>query len=131
MHNFERIEHNDFQNPLDKSENLNASLLHRKSLQRFVRDVWGDFNKPIEINTKATNRKQIFMVYIVFAVGHNCITEITNKILNDIVRQKLGNSVAGYAINDELCKRLLEEILECPNYSDILENGGKIIMNWE
>ena len=73
MHNFERIEHNDFQNPLDKSESLNASLLHRKSLQRFVRDVWGDFNKPIEINTKATNRKQIF--------------------------------------------------LECPNYSDILENG--------
>ena len=113
------------------NEILNTSLLHRKSLKRFVRDFLGDFNKSIEINPKATNRKQIFMTYIVFIIGHNSIAELSNRILNDIVAQKLGNSAAGYVINEELCERLLEEILECPNYSDILERGGKIIMNWE
>lgn len=113
-------------------EVLQASTLHKKSIQRFVKEYFSDGHEPIRLNPNASNKKTTLLFYILFVIGRDNIECIDDKSLQEIAKKALDMGVKSELIvTDELEKKLQNEILSTEGYGDILEKGAKVIKKWE
>lgn len=109
-----------------------ASLLHKKSIKRFVKDYFKPGHEPIKINSASSNKKVIFMLYILMVIGESGVEKIDDKTLQQLVKGvfNLGTNEE-IQISDELEEKLKIKILETPEYSSLMEQGATIIEQWE
>lgn len=108
-----------------------ASLVHKKSIKRFVNEYFRDGHEPIVINPLTSNKKVTFLLYILMAIGNSGIETIDDHKLQQVVKSALGiGADSEIIINDALEKKLKTEIMETRHYSDIIEIGANIIKNW-
>lgn len=108
-----------------------ASLVHKKSIKRFVNEYFRDGHEPIVINPMTSNKKVTFLLYILMAIGNSGIETIDDYKLQQVVKSALGiGSDSEITIDDALEKKLQAEMLETPHYSNIIEIGANIIKNW-
>lgn len=113
-------------------EVLQASALHKKSIQRFVKEYFSDGHEPIRLNPNASNKKTTLLFYILFVIGRDNIECIDDKSLQEIAKKALDMGVKSELIvTDELEKKLQNEILSTEGYGDILEKGAEVIKKWE
>lgn len=108
------------------------SLLHKKSIKRFVKEHFKEGHAPILLNPKASNKKSTFMFYILMAIGKRNLKTIENKTLQQIAKETLSMDVNNeIVLTDELEVKLKDEILNTPEYSSLLEQGANVISQWE
>lgn len=110
---------------------MQASLVHKKSIKRFVNEYFREGHQPIVINPVTSNKKDTFLFYILMVIGNSGIETIDDRKLQQIVKSALGiGANSEIIIDDTLENKLKIEILETPHYSEILEHGAEIIKNW-
>ena len=108
-----------------------ASLLHKKSVKRFVREYFREGHDPIRLNPSMGNKKSIILFYTVFTIGKAEIAKLNDDIFQQIMRDSFRLSAGEELIvTDELESQLKNEILKAENYPQILEIGAKIINEW-
>lgn len=108
-----------------------ASLLHKKSIKRFVGEYFGSEHDPIILNPHSMTKKQTVLFFTVFAIGQSGIESLEDSSFQHLLRDIFalnGDSVID--ITDSLELHLKEQILATPGYSDILERGAELIKNW-
>lgn len=112
-------------------EVLQASSLHKKSIQRFVKEYFSDGHEPIILNPNSSNKKTVLLFYILFVIGRDNIEHIDDKSLQDIAKKALDMGVQSELIvTDEIEKKLQSEMLATKGYSDLLEKGAEVIKRW-
>ena len=110
---------------------LQSSSLHKKSIRRFVKEYFYDGHAKIKLNPKTSNKKITVLFYTVFLVGKSGINDLDDNKFQSLLRENFTHLIGGQiVITDELEKQLKNEMLNVSEYSDILENGAKIIMKW-
>lgn len=110
---------------------LQASLMHKKSIKRFVKEHFKVGHEPIRINPTSNNKKVIFMLYILLVIGKSTIEKMDDRELQQIARSAFDmGATEEIRINDELVEKLKTEILRTPEYSVLIEHGAKIIQQW-
>lgn len=108
-----------------------ASLLHKKSIKRFIGDYFGSEHEPIILNPHSMTKKQTVLFFAVFVIGQSGIESLEDSVFQSIMRDTFalsGDSVID--VTDSLELQLKEQILATPGYSDILERGAELIKNW-
>lgn len=109
---------------------MSRGVIHKKALKRFAKEYIIDLGDII-INPKGTNCKIFFMFYIVYLIGkHMDKIERIQQIIH-LIQKKLGKRNNIYVIDDDLCSKLKEKILNDKAYQVILTKGAKIIMDWK
>ncbi len=106
-----------------------ASSLHKKSVKRFVNDVFRDGHEPIVLNTKTSNKKSIMLFYCVFLVG-KMKEELTDSSFYKLIKDEFASS-EDITVTDELEEQMKDKILSDGNYSEILEQGAGLIKRWQ
>lgn len=107
------------------------SLLHKKSIKRFVKEYFKEGHELIRLNPEASDKKATFMFFVLFLIGKSNDYSIDDKKLQEYVIeyfQLQGNTEI--TITDKLEKELAEIILKEPNYSQIIEHGADIVKKW-
>lgn len=109
-----------------------SSLLHKKSIKRFVSEYFSVEHEPIRLNPKSNNKKVTMLLYAVFVVGKSGIETLDDHIFQRLMKENFAvNGEREFIITDELEIQLKQEILNTSEYSDILEMGAKIIKEWK
>jgi hypothetical protein len=107
---------------------LQESAVTIRGLKRFVKEHQKYFEQGIRLNPKGTNKKSIFMFYLLFIVGksnekikniHDLYTVIKDEFSSDTIN-----------INDELSSKLHKEMLSVDSNIDLITEGAKIIESW-
>ena len=110
-------------------ENIVQSVtVHKKSIKRFVNEVFSEGHSLIRLNFNAHNKKAIIFFYIVYLVGLNNIDKLNDDMFQHIIREKLPYQKI---ITDEIEQQLKNQIMENNNYPNILERGANIIKQWD
>lgn len=113
-------------------EVLQASNLHKKSIQRFVKEYFSDGHEPIILNPNSSNKKTVLFFYILFVIGRDNIEHIDDRSLQDIAKKALDMGVKSELIvTDEIEEKLQREMLSTEGYSDLLEKGAEVIKKWK
>lgn len=68
-----------------------ASSLHKKSVKRFMNDIFSDGHEPIILNTKTSNKKSTMLFYCVFLVG-KMKEELTDYSFHKLVKNEFALS---------------------------------------
>lgn len=111
---------------------LQASLFHKKSIKRFVKELYKNRTAPIVINPNTTNKEVVFLLYMLFVIGSNEIDEMNAQLLQQVIKTAFpvdGNNEI--IITDELTEQLKTTMLSQENYSCIIERGADVIQRWE
>lgn len=110
---------------------MNQSIIHKKALKRFAKEHIIDSTEPIILNPEGTKNKNAFMFYIVYLIGK--YLENINDIeqINQLIAEHLGKQNKEYAVNDDFSVKLKERILGDEDYSTVLSQGARLIMDWE
>lgn len=109
-----------------------ASLLHKKSIKRFVKEHFKEGHEPIRLNPNSINREDVFMFYILMTIGKSNIKTIDDSLLQKIAKQSLGmRQESEIKINDDVAEKLKSEILNTDEYPSLLEQGALIVNQWE
>ncbi|WP_238882018.1 hypothetical protein [Clostridium sp. YIM B02551] len=108
---------------------LQSSAITIRGLKRFVNEYFKSFNEKVRLNPKGTNKKSVFLFYILFLVGQTDLGIKNLHDLNKVLKEKFNNEAI--IINDELTYKLNDVILSAAEYSDIIKNGAKAIDSWE
>ncbi|OBY76451.1 hypothetical protein BBG47_27055 [Paenibacillus sp. KS1] len=110
---------------------LKESLLHKKSIKRFVKEHIISFDREIQLNPNGTDRKGIFMFYILYLIGKGKCESIDinkiNELVNREVKEKFKNQ---YVINDEVCETLKKIMMKDKDYSTYILKGAKVVNEW-
>lgn len=107
------------------------SLLHKKSIKRFVNEYFSEGHDPIQLNPSTSNKKETILFYTVFLVGKSEIKMLDDEAFQRLLRENLPLSIgAVVSVTDELETKLKSEMLDTVGYSEILEAGARIIKNW-
>lgn len=110
---------------------LQSSSLHKKSIKRFVKDYFYDGHAKIKLNPNTSNKKTTVLFYTVFLVGKSGIKDLDDNKFQSLLRENFTHLIGDQiVITDDFEKQLKNEMLNVSKYSDILENGAKIIMKW-
>lgn len=111
-------------------DTLQASALTLRGLKRFVREYFSSFEVELQLNPNATNKKEIFMFYILFVIGQSNgeIKDFTE--LSKTLKEKLPIEANEISINVELSSKLYDVILTTEEYSKIILNGAKAVNDW-
>lgn len=110
---------------------VQAFSIHKKSIKRFVNEYFSDGHAPIVLNPAISNKKNTVFFYILMAVGNSGIKTIDDQKFRQVVDSALEIPAdSEINIDDFLEKKLKLEIIETPNYSEILEYGANTIKNW-
>lgn len=108
-----------------------ASLLHKKSIKRFVNDYFCAGHEPIKLNPSTSNKKVTFLFYAVFVVGQSDVKTLDDSLFQRLMKEKFSlNGNNDITVTDELETQIKKDMLDTPGYSDILERGVKIIKEW-
>lgn len=108
-------------------ELLKGSLINKKVLKRFV-DEKIDFSKDLRLNPNGSEKKSIFLFYILFLIGDKNIEYLNDKILKIIISEKFGNN--HIVLTDEKCEEIRNQMLK-EDYSNIIKKGAKKVKNWD
>ncbi|AFM40963.1 hypothetical protein Desaci_1988 [Desulfosporosinus acidiphilus SJ4] len=109
-----------------------AALLHKKSIKRFVKEHFKAGHKPNKINPASSNKKDIFMLYILMVIGKSGVKKIDDNALQQIAKGAFNiGANEEILISDELVEKLKIGILETLEYSSLIEQGATIIEQWE
>lgn len=109
-------------------EILQSSTITLRGLKRFVREHFKSFDEEIKLNPKGTNKKAMFMFYLLLVLGESNGAIKNLGDLNKDLKEKFGEIIS---INDEFSCKLNEEIFSIPNYGEIILKGAKTIDSWE
>lgn len=108
-----------------------ASLLHKKSIKRFVNDYFCAGHEPIKLNPSTSNKKVTILFYAVFVVGQSGVKTLDDSVFQRLIKEKFSlNGDNDITVTDELEMQIKKDMLDTPGYSDILERGAKIIKEW-
>ncbi|MDA3731589.1 hypothetical protein PBV87_08890 [Niameybacter massiliensis] len=109
---------------------MNQSIIHKKALKRFVKEHIIDSKESIILNPEGTKNRNVFMFYIVYLIG-KYLEEIKDiKQINQLIEGHLGKQNSEYIINDDFSVKLKERILKDKDYSVVLTQGARLIMDW-
>ena len=113
-------------------EILQTSSLHKKAIKRFVKEYFFDGHEVIKLNPDSSNKKTLFLMYILFIIGRNNIEIIDDNLLQRIAKEALGMGMENkFVVTDEMEKKLQGEILSTEGYSEFLEKGAEVIKRWK
>lgn len=111
---------------------ISTSLLHKKSIKRFVKEHFKEGNEPIKLNPTSSNKKSVFMFYILMVIAKKNIKTIDNSTLQELTKEALcTEGMNEIKLDDDLEEKMKNEILNTPNYSTLLEQGAYVINRWE
>lgn len=110
-------------------DTLQSSAVTLRGLKRFVKEHFNSFDEEIKLNPKVTNKKAVFMFYLLFIVGQSNGVIKGLRDLNKVLKDKFSGETIG--ISDEVSCKLNDEIFSTANYSDIILKGAKTIDSWE
>lgn len=108
-----------------------ASTLQKKSIKRFVNELFLDGHAPIQINPHTSNKKTTVLFYAVYLVGVSDVDKLDDTTFQRILKE--GFSCLNkdeLIVNDEIEIQLKNKMLKTENYPEILEKGANIIRNW-
>ncbi|WP_298527914.1 hypothetical protein [uncultured Ruminococcus sp.] len=109
-----------------------SSALHKKSIKRFVQENFFDGHSKIIINPHSSNKKAIIMLYSVYLIGLSEEKVLDDSSLQRIISKgfscKAGEEIK---VDDDLEKHIKNIMLSDNDYSEILEQGAKKIINWQ
>ena len=108
-----------------------AFTIQKKSVKRFVKEVFNEKDKKIEINPNGTNRKYIIFLYVVYIIGLSDYDELSDNILQKIVREKFICDNNKIDCDKEYLNKLKNEILLNKEYQKILKKGAEKVENWK
>lgn len=108
-------------------EVLNISALTVRGLKRFVKEHREAIDKGIVFNPFGTNKKAIFMFYLIFICGKTgkkiqCFEDLTSFVKNKFSGKQI-------AISDEICEEMKQEMEAVEEYVRIISQGAVIIEN--
>lgn len=108
-----------------------ASLLHKKSLKRFVKEHFKEGHEPIKLNPNSINIKDIFLYYILMAIGKSDIKTIDDNKLQELTKElfEVGPNTE-IKLDNELAEKLKIDILDNSDYQSLLEQGALVINQW-
>lgn len=109
-------------------ELLQASLLHKRALKRFVAEKI-DFSKEIVLNPNGKDKKSIFIYHFLFMLGRENPDKMNKEILEKIILDHLGNREI--IITDKLYEEMKNTMLEEESYSSTIMLGSRKILDWE
>ncbi len=111
-------------------EILQSSSLHKKTLKRFVKEYFADEHEEIRLNPDSSNKRTLFLFYVLFVIGKDNIENIDDNSLQKIVKEALGKGIENkFVMTDDIEKKLQNEILATEGYSKFLEKGAEVIKN--
>ncbi|WP_253198362.1 hypothetical protein [Clostridium gasigenes] len=111
---------------------MDASLLHKKSIKRFVKEHFKDGHEPIRLNPNSSNKKETFMFYILMVIGKSNIKTINDCTLQQLAKETFSRYPKDeFIISNELEKKLKNELLNTPEYPSLLEQGAYVIKQWD
>lgn len=106
--------------------------MHKKAIKRFVKEYFFDGHEVIKLNPDSSNKKTLFLMYILFIIGRNNIEIIDDNLLQRIAKEALGMGMENkFVVTDEMEKKLQGEILSTEGYSELLEKGAEVIKRWK
>ena len=108
---------------------LQTSALTVRGLKRFVKEHKEYLNTGLGLNPNGSNKKSIFMFYILFLVGKSEGTWQGLENVNDFIKETFGTDTIN--VSDELSKQLLLEMLETEGYFETIKAGAVAIENWK
>lgn len=107
---------------------LQTSALTLRSLKRFVKEHYGNFDKEFKFRQECTDKKSIFLIYAIFIIGESNGIIKNLKDLNKAIKKKIVQP--SISITDKLNIKLRNEIFSTPNYEDIILKGAKAVDSW-
>lgn len=110
---------------------MNQSIIHKKALKRFAKEHIIDSMEPIILNPEGTKNKNAFMFYIVYLIGKYLEIIYDIEQINQLIEKHLGNQNKEYTVTDDYSIILKERILKDEDYSAVLSQGARLIMDWE
>ena len=108
---------------------LQISALTVRGLKRFVKENKEYLKTGSGLNPNGSNKKSIFMFYILFIVGKSEGTWKGLENVNDFIKEKFGADTI--SVSDELSNQLLLEMLETEGYFESIKAGAVAIENWK
>ena len=73
---------------MDNINNITkASLLHKKSIKRFVNEYFGEGHETVIINPSSSDKKSIFNLYILYFIGKSEIEVIDDNSFGPMSRK--------------------------------------------
>lgn len=110
---------------------IQTFTLHKKSIKRFVKDIFVEGHSPIQLNPHTNDKNSILLFYVVYLVGSSNINKLNDNIFQNLLREHLSlYKSEELVVTNEIASQFKKKILENDNYPDILEKGAHIIKQW-
>lgn len=110
---------------------LHASLIHKNSLKRFVKENLKFDDTNFKLNPDSTDKKNTFLFYVVYLIGKSSNKRLDLEIVNSIIKSGIGTTLNEIVLTEDSCKSFRRVILEDENYQEILLKGSEIIKSWD
>jgi hypothetical protein len=107
---------------------LQESAITIRGLKRFIKEHHKHFEEGIRLNPKGTNKKSIFMFYMLFIIGQSNAQIKSMQDLYTVLKGKFESDTIN--MNDELSNKIHEEMLAVESNSELITEGAKIIESW-
>ena len=107
---------------------LRAAALTLRGLKRLVKEHKEYLNQGSELNPKGSNKKSLFLYYILFTLGKSDGSIQNLQDLTTYIKQRF--SVESIDISDELSRHLYEEVLSTKGYFEIIKKGAVAVETW-
>ncbi len=106
---------------------LQASALTMRGLRRFIKEHRDYIDSRKGLNPKATNKKSIFLFYLLYIVGRN---DYINSLmdLNNYLRQNIGEGEI--QVTEEVTNNYLQNMLKEKDYMEAIVVGANKIEAW-
>lgn len=108
---------------------LQESPVTIRGLKRFVKEHKKSFEEGLRLNPKGTNKKALFMFYMLFVIGRSDGKIKNLKDLNYVLKSNFSDSTIN--LNDELSIKLNKELFDSEKSVDWIVNGAKAVDEWD
>lgn len=109
-----------------------ASTLQKKSIKRFVNEIFYEGHEKIRLNPQSSNKKATILFYSVYLIGLSQEICLDDRILQKILKEGLECAAdAEFIVDDEMENKLKNIMMSDKNYSDVLEKGAEKVKNWQ
>ena len=109
---------------------MQYSVLSKRLIKRFVEEK-NLFRELKQLNPKGTNKKDLFLYYIVYLIGTNELVEYdNNQVINLLNNNLKSNNRYEYKMNKENCEFIKQALLSDKEYSKVIMKGAELIENW-
>lgn len=109
-----------------------ASTLQKKSIKRFVNEIFHEGHEKIRLNPQSSNKKATILFYSVYLIGLSQEICLDDRILQKILKEGLECAAdAEFIVDDEMENKLKNIMMSDKNYSDVLEKGAEKVKNWQ